>query len=187
MSKLMDELYAEITRVNELQTEVDRTVQMHDKEIKASRDEKGEKVATFLCEIGVILRDVSKGERGYFPDIPLDVYHNGKQIYINYSVQDGTGHVSIYGGYRCQIQYRVYSRVGMRGKPAITWDYDKEQHKVDIINAIIDQWDDECEQKLGNRIANIVKKKMAERMDAMQKKLEDSNNEYENYFRKDGE
>lgn len=186
MSKLMDELYAEITRVNELQTEVDRTVQMHDKEIKASRDEKGEKVATFLCEIGVLLRDVSKGERGYFPDIPLDVCHNGKQICINYSVQD-SGHVSIYGGYRGQIQYRVYSRVGMKAKPAITWDYDKEQHKVDIINAIIDQWDDECEQKLGSQIANIVKQKMAERMEAMQKKLEDSNNEYENYFRKDGE
>ena len=86
MSKLMDELMAEITRVNDLQTEVDRTVQMHDKEIQTSRDEKGEKIATFLCEIGVLLRDVSKGKDGYFPDIPLDVHNDGKQICINTAV-----------------------------------------------------------------------------------------------------
>lgn len=184
MSKLMDELMAEITRVNDLQTEVDRTVQMHDKEIQTSRDEKGEKIATFLCEIGVLLRDVSKGKDGYFPDIPLDVHNDGKQICINYSVEPGTGVVSIYGGYRGQIQYRVRTNFG---KPAFRCDYTREQHKINIINAIIDQWDTECEQKLENRVANIVKQEMANRMEAMQKKLNDSNNEYESYFRKCGE
>lgn len=180
----MDELYAEITRVNELQTEVDRTVQMHDKEIKADRDQKMVGIATFLCEIGIVLRDVSKGQYGYFPAIPLGVVHDGKPICINYSVQS-SGRVNIYGGYNGQIQYRVWSRFGTTERPGIGCDYEREPHKIAIINAIIDQWDDEHERKLGSRIANIVKQKMAERMDAMQKKLSNSNNEYEAYFAKE--
>ena len=182
MSKLMEELMAEVNRVNRLQVEVDKTVGMHNSEIAMDRERKAISITKFIHDIGDILRDVSAGLYGYYPEIPLDVYHNGKQIYINFSVQDNNRFVSIYGGYRGQIQFRVFNMAN-----GIKCDYIVEQHKLDIINALIDQWDEECERKLEYRIAQIIKKKMAERMEVMQKKLADSNEEYAKYFGKDGE
>ena len=178
MSNLMDALMAELERVNNLETEVKRTVEMHNAQIKASRDIKMERPRAFLTQMGWNLAKLGSnhGRYGYFPDIPLDVYHNGKQLYVNFSIEQKTGDrkwLSVYGGYRGCIEYRV-------SKSDIHPDYEVDR---DVVNALIDQWDDECEQKLEQRIAKIIKESMAEKMEAAQKKLNESNNEFEQYFK----
>lgn len=180
MSKLMDELFAEIKRVQELQTEVDRTVANQTAQIDADRKVRMERPRAFIIKMGWALGKLDQNNRVYCPDVPLDIYLNGKQLYINYSIENGSDGKRVlyaYGGYHRCIEFRV-------GPSGIRPDYPDQQ---DFVNAIIDQWDDECEQKLENRVAEIIKKTMVERIAAMQKKLSNSNNEYEKYFGKEGE
>ena len=178
MSKLMDELMAEITRVNNLEVEVKRTVEMHNTEIKASRDKRMMRPVNFIGKMGLTLAKLGAnyGSRGYYPQIPLDICINGKPLYVNYSIEwadDKTkAHLSVYGGFANQIQYRIYSK-------GIFPDYSDQTYVVD---ALIDMWDDECEAKFEYRIEQIIKKSLASKTEAMQKKLEKSNNEYEQYF-----
>lgn len=178
MSKLMDELMAEVTRVNDLKTEVERTVAMQNAEIEADRKVRMERPRAFLIKMGWMLDKVCEpNERGYFPNIPLGVNHNGYPLYMIYSTYQGTGtnrNLQAYGGLLNQIQYRV-------GPKTIRPDYEENQ---EYVNAIIDQWDDEHEAQFENRIAEIIKTKLAEKMEAMQKKLAQSNDEHEKYFGK---
>lgn len=180
MSKLMEELMAEIERVNGLQTEVDRAVANQTAQIKADRDVRMERPRAFLIKMGWTLGKLGDNDpnRGYYPDIPLDVFLNGKQLYINYSIdrsKDGKRSLYAYGGYHHCIEFRV-------GPKGIYPDYPEQQ---EFVNAIIDQWNDECERNLENRVATIIKETITKRVKAMQKKLTDSNDEYAKYFGKE--
>ena len=177
MSNLMEELMAELNRVNELKNEVNRTVAMHNAEIKASRDEKAKQIANSLIDLGWKLDKLK--DKGYYPDIPLDVDdHNGHPLFINYSFNDvdGKTQMSVYGGWQHCINYRI----NINGIRPNTTDIDNAK----ITNALIDGWDKECEQKLEYRIAKIMKETIARQMEAAKAKLEKSNDEYEKYFKK---
>ena len=178
MSKLMDELMAEVTRVNDLKTEVERTVAMQNAEIEADRKVRMERPRAFLIKMGWMLDKVREYDEGiYFPSVPLGVTLKGKPLYMSYSTYKCVGNnrnLQAYGGYCCQIQFRV-------GPQTIRPDYPENKEFVD---ALVDQWDDEHEVQFENRIAEIIKTKLAEKMETMQKKLAQSNNEHERYFGK---
>jgi hypothetical protein len=178
MSKLMDELMAEVTRVNALNTEVERTVAVQTAEIEADRKVRMERPRAFLIKMGWLLDNVRESDaRGYFPNIPLGVTHKGYPLFINYSSEKSYGEKRLlhaYGGCRGQIQFRV-------GPQTIRPDYEENRG---FVNAIIDQWDDEHEAQFEKCVSEIVKARLAEKMEAMQKKLAQSNDEHEKYFGK---
>ena len=151
---------------------------MHNAEIKADRDDKGLKIARFIIDLGLKLEKLN--DKGYYPDIPLDVNdYDGHPLYINYSFSQG---LSVYGGIKHCINYRMFSKCGIC--PA-GCDTSSRMYCEPFVNALIDGWDDECERKFEYRIAQIMKETIARQMEMAKSKLEKSNNEYAKYFNKE--
>lgn len=185
MSNLMDELMAELERVNELKNEVERTVAMHSAEMRADREEKGKQIAKFIINLGWKLDKLN--DKGYYADLPLDVNsYDGKPLYVNYSMSTNTNgkrEMSVYGGVSHCINYRF----GTRGIYTAGVDSMSNAYNEPIMNALIDGWDAECERKFEYRIAKIMKESISKQMEAAKDKLSKSNDEYAKYFGKDGE
>lgn len=177
MTDLMKELMAEVTRVNKLELEVDRTVELQKNNVAQKRQEKAQSIALTLQELcdALIEADALKFKNkstffvlpgvsfkepdGFIRDVGIIFYSDGICTGCYYS---GTGTCSRTESFEHAVNRKVCTQ---------------------SMKALIDAWDDDMAKRVEEACMQHIKNMLEYRMDVMWKKLEKSNDEYEKYKR----
>ena len=177
MRKLMDELMAEAQRVNALEVEVERTVEMQKDRVQQERKDKLQSIGIFLDEMLKVLIEADATKM--FDNRPTFVVLNR----ISYD-DDGykrTAGITFYtdkiysGGY--YMGARDCSKQETFESACCTGGFSES------MKAIVDAWSPELESDIEKAIAEYVKIVLAKRMEKMQKTLQQSNDTYAKYVK----
>lgn len=177
MTDLMKELMAEVTRVNKIELEVDRTVVLQKNDVAQKRQEKAQSIALTLRELCEALLEADalkfknnsaffvlpgvsfKESDGFIRDVGIMFYSDG-----------------IFAG-------KYYSGTGTCSKTESFWNAVNRKACTQSMKALIDAWDDDMEKRVEEACMKHIKNMLEYRMDVMRKKLEKSNDEYAKYGR----
>lgn len=177
MSDLMKELMAEVTRVNKLEVEVDRTVELQKNDMAQKRQEKAQSIALTLQELcdALIEADALKFKnRSTFFILPGVSFKEGDGFIRDVGIMfysDG-----IWTG-------RYYSGTGSCAREESFAHAVHREVCAQSMKALVDAWDDDMEKRVEESCMKHIKKMLEYRMDVMRKKLEKSNDEYAKYRR----
>ena len=177
MTDLMKELMAEVTRVNKLEVEVDRTVELQKHDVEQKRQEKAQSIALTLQELCDALIEADalnfknkstffvlpgasfKESDGFIRDVGIMFYTDG-----------------IWAGL-------YYSGVGTCSKTESFAHAVHQKACTQSMKTLIDVWDDDMAKRVEESCMKHIKNMLEYRMDVMRRKLERSNDEYEKYVR----
>ena len=180
MSKLMDELMAEAQRVNALEVEVERTIDRQKEQVKQERKDKLQSIGIFLDKM---LKVLIEADAMRMPNNEPTFVVLNRVIYREGDGYRRTAGITFYtdkiysGGY--YMGARNCSKQETFESACCTGGFSES------MRAIVDAWNPELERDIEEAIAEYVKVVLAKRMEKMQKKLSNSNNEYEAYFAKE--
>ena len=179
MSKLMDELMAEVQRINALEVEVERTVDRQKAEVQQGRKDKLQEICLFLDDMRKVLIEADAMR---MPD------NRPAFVLMNYLSYDDDGYqrtpaITFYtdniffGGYYpgsrdCSKNETLTSALRYGGLAKST-------------RTIVDAWSQNLEGKIEEAIASYVKHALAKRMEKMQKTLQKSNDDYARYVKEE--
>lgn len=179
MSKLMDELMAEAQRVNALEVEVERTVEMQKDRVQQERKDKLQSIGIFLDEM---LKVLIEADAMRMPD-------NGATFVVLNGVKYDDDRYNRTAGitfYTDNIYFGGYYPAPLCGcgscsKSETLSNAFLTGGKAKATIATVDAWNPELERDIEKAIAEYVKVVLAKRMEKMQKTLQKSNDEYAQY------
>lgn len=181
MSKLMDELMAEMTRVKNLETEVNTTLKQLSDETGVARKEKANEIAEFLMKMtelliqAKVIRDPSNSGCEYYSAIvKTGIYYQPKGGTVTYHLKlKITGH-----------EVAVQTLPELSGNPLI---YRGRLYSFfsDRVEYLIDQWSQATYDVVENHVAEIIKKAIAKRIEEATEKLKTANEKHDNYYGKE--
>lgn len=171
---IMQELMAEISRVNKLELEVERTIDTQKKAVREERVNKAKSMGVTLNEFRDALIEADamrKGHSAFFvlPGVSYkedDGYDRSVGI-IFYT--DGIFAGNYYPGSGCCNRVQRLEVIMQHGRPTQT------------MSALIDAWNEDMADRVEQACAEHIKETLAERMEAMKEALKASNDEYEKY------
>ena len=183
MSKLMDELMAELNRVNNLEKEVDTTVAQLNNEVSVSRTEKLKEIVAFCDRMHTFAKEADVQTSGRYsnprkwmftsaPGRHRDGNHEWTNDLMFGRKNDAHAWLGVYMTGSGDFWKRNY----------VTEHIDMEDPSV---ISFIDGWNAETEQHIERSVEEEVKKAIARRIEAATQKLHDANKEHEKYYGKD--
>lgn len=184
MSNLMDELMAEMNRVNNLETEVNKTVKQLSNESGLARQEKLKEICQFLLRMtdlllqAKVIKPANHSSCRYYsatvntgirfqretpthnaPWYSLKLVINGNEVNVKY-LQESSGVTLIWKSKPYSILY-------------------------DCTACLVDQWSQATYDTVENQIAEIIKKAIAKRIEDATQKLKTANETHEKYYGKE--
>ena len=185
MSKLMDELMAELNRVNSLEKEVDTTVKQLGNEVSISRTEKLKEIVAFCDRMHTFARQAGVQSK-------CGAYGNCVANYMWTSApgrhRDGNHEWTNDLMFGRERDAHAWLGVYMTGSGDF-WKRHYVSEYMDITDrsviSFIDGWDAETEQYIERRVTEEVKNAIARRIETATQKLKDANAEHGKYYGKD--
>lgn len=177
MTDLMKELMAEVARVNKLELEVDRTVELQKNNVAQKRQEKAQSIALTLQELcdALIEADALTFKNNYtFFVLPGVSFKESDGFIRNVGIMfysDG-----IWAG-------RYYSGTGSCCRSESFEHAVNRKACTQSMKALIDAWDDDMAKRVEETCMKQIKQTLKNRMEAMQNTLQKSNDEYAKYAR----
>lgn len=184
MSKLMDELMAELDRVNNLEKEVDTTVKQLNNEVSISRTEKLKEIVAFCDRMHTFARQAGVqmkcGDQGWTanymwtsaPGYYCDGNYRWENALMFGNKRDGHAWLGYYlkGSGEFRARNYVTEYINMTDPPVISF---------------IDGWNAETEQYIERRVTEEVKNAIARRIETATQKLHNANKDHEKYYGND--
>lgn len=177
MTDLMKELMEEVARVNKMEVEVERAVELQQDAVQEQRKAKAQDVALSLqtlCD-ALIEADAMRDSRR----CPFFVLPG-----VSYKESDGYNrYVGIIFKTDC-IQVGKYYPGSGDCNPTESFYHAVNRFPVtQAMKALIDAWDSEMELRVEEACMKQIKQTLKNRMEAMQNTLQKSNDEYAKYVR----
>ena len=182
MSKLMDELMAELDRVNNLEHEVDATVKQLGNEVSISRTEKLKEIVAFCDRIHTFARQAGVQSK-------CGAYGNCIANYMWTSApgchRDGNHKWTNDLMFGRKSDAHAWLGVYMTGSGDF-WRRHYVSEHMDIsdesVISFIDGWNAETEQYIERRVTEEVKNAIARRIETATQKLKNANEEHDKYY-----
>ena len=177
---LMDELMAEMTRVKNLETEVNTTVKQLTDETGIARKEKANEIAEFLVKMMELL---IQAKVIHDPSNPLCEYHSAiVKTGIYFQPKDSVDY-----NLKLRITGREVDVQTLRDASGSTLIYRGKLYGFfsDCVEYLIDQWSQATYDAVENQIAEIIKKAIAKRIEEATEKLKTANEKHDNYYGKE--
>lgn len=177
MTDLMMELMAEVARVNKMEVEVERTVELQKDAVQAQRKAKAQDIALSLQTLYDALIEAGA------------MWDNRRRPFC---VLPGASYKEADGYNRCVVI--IFKKDGIHvGKyypGSGDWSLvESFYHAVNhfpvtsAMKALLDAWDNEMELRVEEACMKQIKQTLKNRMEAMQNTLQKSNDEYAKYAR----
>ena len=184
MSNLMDELIAEMNRVNNLETEVNKTVKQLSNENGLARQEKLKEICQFLSRMTDLLLQAKI----------IKPANDSMCLYYSVTVNTGirfqrktpTNDAPCYSlklairGDEVNVKYLPESS-GI----TLIWKGKPYGYLTDCTACLVDQWSQETYDAVENQVAEIIKKAIAKRIEEATQKLKTANETHEKYYGKE--
>lgn len=185
MSKLMDELMAELNRVQNLEKEVDTTIKQLHNEVSISRTEKLKEIVAFCDRMHTFARQAGVQSK-------CGAYGNCIANYMWTSApgrhRDGNHEWTNDLMFGRKNDAHAWLGVYMTGSGDF-WKRNYLSEHVDMTDpsviSFIDGWNAETEQYIERRVTEEVKKAIARRIETATQKLHEANDEHDKYYGKD--
>ena len=176
MNKLMMELMAEAQRVNALETEVERTIDRHNEEIKQNRMRKVQEIEAFLSEMldALIEADALRNKHNSPYFVVTGATYNDDKYTRNVGItfqSDSIWTGGYYIGSDSCVRQERFERAIKKGP------------LYQSMKALIDAWSPQMEHEVETAVANHIKETLAKRMEKLQSDLKRSNDTYEKYVK----
>lgn len=180
MSKLMDELMAELDRVNNLEHEVDATVKQLGNEVSISRTEKLKEIVAFCDRMNNFAKQAC---------VQTKTCINCTKNYMWTSapgcVRDGNHKWTNDLMFGRKSDAHAWLGVYMTGSGDF-WRRNYVSEYMDIsdesVISFIDGWNAETEQYIERRVTEEVKNAIARRIETATQKLKSANEEHDKYY-----
>ena len=177
MTVLMKELMAEVARVNKMEVEVERTVELQKDAVQAQRKEKAQDIALSLqalCDALIEADAIKNVNRRTFFVLPGASYKEGNGFIRDVGIIFSTD--GIYAG-------DYYSGIGNCTMVESFYHVVNRFPESRAMKALVDAWDAEMELRVEEACMKQIKQTLQNRMEAMQNKIQKSNDEYAKYAR----
>ena len=177
MTDLMKELMAEVARVNKMEVEVERTVELQKDAVQAQRKEKAQDIALSLqtlCDALIEADAMLDSRRHPFFVLPGVSYKEPDGFIRDVGIIFYTDAIYV-GGY--------YRGTGSCSKVESFYHAVNHFPVTKAMKAMIDAWDGEMELRVEEACMKQIKQTLKNRMEAMQNTLQKSNDEYAKYVR----
>ena len=177
MTDLMKELMAEVARVNKMEVEIERTVELQNEAVQTQRKAKAQDVALFLqvlCDALIEADAMRDSRRGPFFVLPGVSYKDIDGFNRDVGIIFYTDEIYV-GGY--------YIGSGSCSKLESFCHAANHFPVTKAMKALIDTWDGEMELRVKEACMKQIKQTLKNRMEAMQNTLQKSNDEYAKYVR----
>ena len=182
MSKLMDELMAELNRVNDLEKEVSTTVEQLHNEVSLSRAEKLKGIIEFCDRMHNFAKQAGvQTKSGAYNSCMRDYMWTSAPGRVRDGNHEWTNDL-MFGRKR---DNHAWLGVYMTG----SGDFWKRNYLSEYVDSgdpsvisFIDGWSAETEQYIERRVTEEVKKAIARRIESATEKLHDANVEHAKYY-----
>ena len=184
MSNLMDELMAEMNRVNNLETEVNKTVEQLSNESGLARQEKLKEICQFLLRMtglliqAKVIKPANSSSCRYYSA----TVNTGIRFQRKTPTNDAPWHslkLEIRGD-AVNVKYLQES-----SEETLIWKGKPYGYLTDCTECLVDQWSQATYDTVENQIAEIIKKAIAKRIEDATQKLKTANETHEKYYGKE--
>ena len=183
MSNLMDELMAELNRVNNLEKEVDTTVAQLNNEVSVSRTEKLKEIVAFCDRMHTFAKEAGVQTRGRYGNPRKWMFTSAPGHH-----RDGNHEWTNDLMFGRKNDAHAWLGVYMTGSGDF-WQRNYVTEHIDMTDpsviSFIDGWNAETEQYIERRVTEEVKNAIARRIETATKKLQEANKEHDKYYGKD--
>ena len=181
MSNLMDELMAEMNRVNNLETEVNKTVKQLSNESGLARQEKLKEICQFLLR----MTDLLLQAKIIKPANISSCRYYSATVNTGIRFQNGTNAP----WYSLKLEIRG-DEVNVKYLPessgaTLIWKGNPYNYLTYCTEYLVDQWSQATYDAVENQIAEIIKKAIAKRIENATQKLKTANETHEKYYGKE--